>query len=112
MNASLSQGKVPSKWKDASVIPIPKKTPPSIDKLRPISLTPCLAKGAKGRVCKWTMNEIHSGVDARQFSNQNGVSTTHCLIDVYHHLISVESVEVVAAEVVALHQGLWSFLNL
>ena len=29
------------------------------------------------------MDEIHSGVDARQ----KEVSTTHCLIDVYHHLI-------------------------
>ena len=38
VNASLSQGKVPSQWKDANVIPIPKKTPPFIDKLRPISL--------------------------------------------------------------------------
>ena len=28
------------------------------------------------------------GVDARQFGNQKGVSTTHCLINVYHHLIS------------------------
>ena len=88
VNASLSQGKVPSQWKDANVIPIPKKTPPSIDKLRPISLTPCLTKVAEGRVCKWIMDEIHSGVDARQFGNQKGVSTTHCLIDVYHHLIS------------------------
>ena len=71
-----------------NVIPTPKKTPPSIDKLRPISLTHCLAKVAEGRVCKWIMNEIHSGVDARQFGNQKGVSATHCLIDVYHHLIS------------------------
>ena len=58
------------------------------NRLRPISLTPCLAKVAEGRVCKWIMDEIHSGVDARQFGNQKGVSTTHCLIDVYHHLIS------------------------
>ena len=84
----MSQGKVPSQWKDANVIPIKKKTPPSIDKLRPISSTPCLAKVAEGRVCKWIMDEIHSGVDARQFGNQKGVSTTHCLIGVYHHLIS------------------------
>ena len=65
-----------------------RKLPPSIDKLRPILLIPCLAKVAEGRVCKWIMDEIHSGVDARQFGNQKGVSTTHCLIDVYHHLIS------------------------
>ena len=49
VNASLSQVKVPSQWKDANVIPIPKKTPPSVDKLRPISLTPCLAKIAELR---------------------------------------------------------------
>ena len=82
------QGKVPSQWKDANVIPIPKQTPPSIDKLRPISLTPCLAKVAEGRVCKWIIDEIHNGIDHRQFGNQKGVSTTHCLIDVYHHLVS------------------------
>ena len=82
------QGNVPSQWKDANVIPIPKQTPPSIDKLRPISLTPCLAKVAEGRVCKWIIDEIHNGIDHRQFGNQKGVSTTHCLIDVYHHLVS------------------------
>ena len=39
-------------------------------------------------VSKWITDEIHSGVNTRQFGNQKGVSTTHCLIDVYHHLIS------------------------
>jgi hypothetical protein len=88
INASLSQSLVPTQWKEANVIPIPKQTPPSIDKLRPVSLTPCLAKVAEGRVCKWIVDAIQPHVDHRQFGNQKGLSTTHCLIDVYHHLVS------------------------
>ena len=88
INASLSQCKVPTQWKEASVTPIPKQTPPSIDKLRPVSLTCTLAKVAESRVCKWITDHIQPRIDNRQYGNQKGVSTTHCLIDIYHHIIS------------------------
>ena len=66
INASLSQCKVPTQWKEANVIPIPKHTPPSIDKLRPVSLTCTLAKVAESRVCKWISNHIQHRIDNRQ----------------------------------------------
>ncbi|XP_071479390.1 uncharacterized protein [Diadema antillarum] len=48
-NASFQQAKVPERWKRACVvpIPIPKTTPPSIDNLRPVSLTDHFAKVAE-----------------------------------------------------------------
>ena len=39
LNCSFSEGIVPEQWKKAIVVPVPKKQPPSIDKLRPVSLT-------------------------------------------------------------------------
>jgi hypothetical protein len=45
-NSSLREGTVPSCWKKADVIPVPKITPVSnpTEDLRPIALTPILAK--------------------------------------------------------------------
>ena len=45
-NSSISEGIVPSLWKRANVVPIPKLRPPKSvqDNLRPISLTPTLSK--------------------------------------------------------------------
>ncbi|XP_072021337.1 uncharacterized protein [Amphiura filiformis] len=43
-NSSLKDGMVPQVWKDAKIAPIPKETPATISKLRPISLTSLLAK--------------------------------------------------------------------
>ncbi len=59
-----------------------------MDKLRPVSLTSSLAKIAEGRVSKFVVDSIQSQIDERQYGNQKGVSTTHCLIDVYHQLVS------------------------
>ena len=39
-------------------------------------------------VCKWVMDSIGSRLESEQFGNWKGVFTTHCIIDVYHHLIS------------------------
>ena len=58
LNASFKQGVVPLQWKQANVIPIPKVKPPTLQKLRPISLTPLLAKLADNLVCKWIMNTV------------------------------------------------------
>ena len=60
--------------------PTSKNDTPSIDKLRPVSLTSSLAKIAEGRVSKFVVDSI------RQYGNQEGMSTTHCLIDVHHPL--------------------------
>ena len=43
-NCSLQYGIIPVIWKTAHVVPVPKKHPPTMDKLRPISLTCTFAK--------------------------------------------------------------------
>ncbi|XP_033116859.1 uncharacterized protein LOC117116866 [Anneissia japonica] len=87
INASLAQAKVPTQWKEANVVPVPKQYPATISKLRPISLTSILAKVAEGRVAKVLTECIKTKLDKRQYGNQKGVSTTHCLVDIYHSVM-------------------------
>ncbi|XP_070379199.1 uncharacterized protein [Dermacentor albipictus] len=48
INQAWSSGKVPEMWKSANTILIPKpRKPPSLDNLRPISLTSCVGKVAE-----------------------------------------------------------------
>ena len=82
LNSSFKQGVVPSQWKQANVIPVPKIKPPTLQKHRPIYFTPLLAKLAKSFICKWIMNSIGSKLDTRQFGNRKGIFTTHCIIDI------------------------------
>ena len=78
LNSSFQEGFVPSQWKQANVAPIPKVTPPSLQKLRPISLTPIISKVAESFLCRWEMSSIYPKLDSRQFGNRKGYSTTHC----------------------------------
>ena len=43
LNSSFNAGTVPEQWKKAIVVPIPKQSPPTIDRLRPVSLTSVFA---------------------------------------------------------------------
>ncbi len=88
INTSLTQGAAPIQRREANVVPIPKQTPPSIDKLRPVSLTSCIAEVAEGKIAKIITDTIQPNIDKRQYGNRRGMSATHCLIDVYHHLAS------------------------
>ena len=47
-STSIAEGVVPKMWKRAVVVPVPKTTPASIDKLHPISLTDRFAKVFEG----------------------------------------------------------------
>eukprot|EP00918_Siedleckia_nematoides_P068960 GHVU01150341.1.p1 GENE.GHVU01150341.1~~GHVU01150341.1.p1 ORF type:complete len:234 (-),score=11.70 GHVU01150341.1:1379-2080(-) len=62
LNSSLDSGIIPKQWKRAIVIPLPKVVPtPSMDKLRPISLTSTLCKVCETFVTKWMMEDmLHS----------------------------------------------------
>ena len=81
LNCSFREGVVPHQWKSAIVVPIPKQYPPSIDKMRPISLTDIFAKIAEGFIAKWVVQDIQDSVDINQFSNIHGVSTAHYLLN-------------------------------
>ena len=57
LNASFTEGVVPSQWKKGIVVPVPKQKPPSLDKLRPISLTSIFPKVAEGFVSGWFIDD-------------------------------------------------------
>ena len=87
LNASFTEGVFPSQWKKGIVVPVPKQTPPpSLDKLRPISLTSIFAKVAEGFVAGWVIDDIGDSIDLRQFGNVDGVSTNHYLVNLIHYL--------------------------
>ena len=88
LNCSTSEGFVPQQWRYAIVVPIPKQYPPSVDKMRPISLTNIFAKVAEGFIAKWVVQDIQDSIDINQFGNIHGVSTAHYLLnlmDVLYH---------------------------
>ena len=86
-NASIREGEVPSLWKQANVVPIPKVHPPTdITKdLRPISLTPTLSKILESFIGNWTLQQIREKLDKKQYGCLKGRSTTHELVDILHH---------------------------
>ena len=86
LNSSFNEGVVPVQWKDAIVVPIPKQFPPSLDKLRPVSLTSVFAKLAEGFVSDWILDDVHSKIDLQQFGTVKGVSTNHYLNNLIHYL--------------------------
>ena len=86
INSSFKQGKVPCQWKRAIVVPVPKSSPPSIDQLRPISLTDHFAKVAEGFIASWTLQDLIPKLDPNQFGNRKSLSTSHCLINILHRL--------------------------
>jgi hypothetical protein len=83
----LSHRVVPSIWKQANIIPIPKVHPPvSLEKdIRPISLTPTISKVLESIVGEWILNFVVGHLDERQYGGINGRSTTHALVDILHH---------------------------
>ena len=77
---------MPSIWKRANVVAIPKIKPPkSIEQdLRPISLTPTISKIFESIVGKWMLDAIGDKFDKKQFGAIKGRSTSHALVDIMH----------------------------
>jgi len=86
-NASIREGSVPARWKEANVIPVPKVHPPrSIESdLRPISLTATLGKLLESFIGKWIIERIKDKLDDHQYGALKSRSTTHALVDMLHH---------------------------
>jgi hypothetical protein len=86
-NSSIREGLVPSAWKLANVIPVPKTHPPMSlhSDFRPISLTSTLSKILESFIGQWILNRVRDHLDARQYGALRGKSTTHYLVDILHH---------------------------
>ena len=85
-NASFREGYIPSIWKSADVVPLPKVNPPKrLEKdLRPISLTPVISKTQESFICSWIWDIIMSKIDKGQFGALKGTCATHALITMMH----------------------------
>jgi hypothetical protein len=86
-NSSLREGYVPTTWKLAYVCALPKVNPPTqLEKhIRPISLTPVLAKVMESFTCKWVMDHISEDLDPQQYGSVKESSTVHALVELTHH---------------------------
>jgi hypothetical protein len=85
INASLSSSEFPSAWKEANVIPLPKKAAPaSPSDFRPISVLPLLSKVAEKLVFQQLNSFIvaHSLYNPLQSGFRRGHSTTTALIKI------------------------------
>ena len=85
-NSSFSEGKLPDLWKTATVVPVPKKHPPgSLESdIRPISLTPILAKVVEAIVLNWVHDVITPQIYERQFGGLSDTGTTDALVEMVH----------------------------
>ena len=85
-NSTMIEGSLPTVWRQADVVPIPKVNPPRsiTSDLRPISLTPVLSKCVESFVVKWLLDSIGPKLDPDQFGNIKGRSTTHALLRMLH----------------------------
>ena len=87
LNSSYREGRLPSSWKEADVVPVPKQRPvQDINKhLRPISLTPILSKIAEEYVVDtYVKPAVLSKIDPQQFGTVPKSSTTHALVSMIH----------------------------
>ena len=78
---------VPPLWKSANVSPLAKVNPPTqLQKhIRPISLTPVIAKVLEGFTCQWVTDTISEVIDPHQYGSVKGSSTVHALVELVHH---------------------------
>ena len=88
-NESLESGTVPAIWKDSNITPIPKTQSPTCDSdTRPISLTSSLSKILEDFAVSWMIDDIQDRIDPKHFGCLKGTSTTYCLLDMTHTLLS------------------------
>ncbi len=87
-NASIVQAQVPSQWKVADVIPIPKSHPVQDinNDIRPISLTATLSKVLESFNAEWIRDSICQKLDPKQFGAIPGSSPVDALISLLHSL--------------------------
>ena len=88
LNSSYKEQKLPSPWKLADVVPLPKQKPvEDLSKhLRPISLTPTISKLAEEFVVATQVGPaVLKKIDYDQYGGIPESSTSFALISMFHH---------------------------
>jgi hypothetical protein len=88
INSSIAEESLPTIWKLANVVPLPKKskTEDITGDLRPISLTPTLSKLAEHFIVhEHVKPAILEKLGSDQFGCIPGSSTTHALVSMFHN---------------------------
>ena len=85
-NCSLREGVLPTVWKSANIIPLPKTKPLMSVKtdIRPISITPIAAKVFESIIMKYVDDIVCDAMDSKQFGGIAGTSTTDDLVEMKH----------------------------
>ena len=89
INCSYQEGRLPSAWKEANVIPVPKQRPiKDVNKhLRPISLTPIISKIAEEHIVEtYIKPAVLDILDPQQFGAIPKSSSTQALISLLHKM--------------------------
>lgn len=82
----LRQRKIPTLWKIADVVPVPKISNASINDCRPISLLPIPAKIIETVILNNLRPKFSNSLGTEQFGIRKGSSTTHAIIAVHDSL--------------------------
>ena len=89
INCSYQEGRLPSAWIEANVIPVPKQRPiKDVNKhLRPISLTPIISKIAEEHIVEtYIKPAVLDILDPQQFGAIPKSSSTQALISLSHKM--------------------------
>ena len=88
-NLSLSQSTVPSCFKTTTIVPLPKKTPPTcLNDYRPVALTPIIMKCFERVVLAHIQSSIPDSLDPLQYAYRPNRSTSDAITAVIHHSLS------------------------
>ena len=89
INSSYQEKRLPSSWKDADIVPVPKQKPIiDVNKhLRPISLTSIISKIAEDHIVEtYVKPAVLKKIDQHQYGTIPKSSSTHALISMMHKL--------------------------
>ena len=87
-NASVKQRIYPSLWKTAIICPIPKTFPPTVDKVRPVSLLPTVSKVFEKIIPVSLWNKIEEHLEQSQHGFRPKHSSTTAIIHLMEAAIS------------------------
>ena len=99
---SIKEASVPLRWKQANVIPIPKKPNATIDDLRPISLLPAESKILETCVVESVKNQLISMYGNNQFGFRPHYSTLHGHIALHDTItLSLDSTDTAGVAIIS-----------